>query len=802
MVDLLEDFLCGRYRKCVQYLAGCEDGKFQPSQVQVQSNKAVCQLLMTLSSSPADVDKTLRTSLNKLENYLTQIQSFPPEMVTMETEMTIVYNSVYLTLLLHSRCSGSDDQTVLSQCGAAYSNSLARVLAAVKHFPCPSTPADSPDQAVMSCNVMSCHVSVLAAVKHFPCPSTPAHSPDQAVMSQLHHLLQYSQILQVYGVTSPLCAAGCAWSCLLMLAQKEKEAVTCLESLTQMLAQTGDASQMTVSSVGLRLCVSVHGDGVQQRARNMETLSAPDLVGLLKGLCHYKLAQWGPSRECLTRLHSDSLLPSVTYIIGLCYLKEGKADDCISVLDSARHRTSSSPASRARTLHLMGQCYAHKGLHHCAVLMFRESLQEDFNFPLALFHISEQYRQLGLEDAELESLNLLTTILEDSSVKDLTPRPVSLSSLWTSDLFQHVCPAPTISLHQSLYTLAHRCLQLHRYEDGSQRYLDLLAALSEASHLTQIDDVSTRVVDLPHIRTIYKETVECLLHAGHYEDCVIVCDKALESIRLTLNPSATSFGADNISSLLGPDDSEDLSQTISTNSRKRPRSSSCDLSLANQNEDDWQDVQHHMTLTLCKADALIALNDHDNASDSLHRAIEALLECSGRWSEVSEADIPTTSEPVPKRRRTVNDEEVLIKTETSSCPGWKSLLVQACCKFSSLLTDQGKTSDALHYSRIAVQTLPGDTRAWYTCCTALHQSGREEESCRAWLHHREVGQLSDDSHLQRELDKKQSQLRKLLTENEDTALESGDLGSRAALEMDVKSIQHMLHQEHHDRLHV
>ncbi|XP_046566197.1 uncharacterized protein LOC124274869 [Haliotis rubra] len=265
-------------------------------------------------------------------------------------------------------------------------------------------------------------------------------------------------------------------------------------------------------------------------------------------------------------------------------------------------------------------------------------------------------------------------------------------------------PSPPL---QSLYILAHRCLQLHRYEDGSQRYLDLLAALSEASHLTQVDDVSTRVVNLPHIRTIYKETAECLLNAENYEDCIIVCDKALESVSLTLNMSATSFGADDISNLLGQDDSEDLSQTIGTNSRKRPRSYSCELAPANQNEDDWQDVQHHMTLTLFKTDALIALKDYETASDSLHRAVEALLECRGRWSEVAEADIQMTSEPVPKRRRTVNEEEVLIKTDCSPCLEWKSLLVQACCKFSSLLADQGKTADALHYSRIAVQTLPG-----------------------------------------------------------------------------------------------
>ncbi|XP_046566198.1 uncharacterized protein LOC124274870 [Haliotis rubra] len=369
MVDLLDDFLCGRYRKCVEYLEGCEDGKFQPTQVQVQSNKAVCKLLMTLSCSPVDAVKTLRTSLNELEKYLIQIQSFPPEMLNMETEMTIVYNSVYLNLLLHTHCGGGDDgQAVMSQCGAVFSKSLARVLAAVKHIPCPRTPADS---------------------------------PDQAVMSQLHELLQYSQILHAYGITSPICFAGCAWSCLQMLVKKEKEALTCLESLTQMLAETGDTSQMPVNSAGLRLCVSVPGDKVRQRASHTETLFAPDLVGLLKGLCHYKLAYWGLSRECLSGIHGDSLRTQVKYVIGLCYLKEGKADDCeysaslywrlpytgaphvrhtgrdappdgtvlcpqgenifyISVLEAALHRSSSCPSHRSRTLHLMGQCYANK----------------------------------------------------------------------------------------------------------------------------------------------------------------------------------------------------------------------------------------------------------------------------------------------------------------------------------------------------------------------------------------------------------------------------------------------------------
>ena len=49
-----------------------------------------------------------------------------------------------------------------------------------------------------------------------------------------------------------------------------------------------------------------------------------------------------------------------------------------------------------------------------AIQMCKEALKLDFDYVLAIYNISEQYRALGLHDAQLEILHLLVTVSTSS----------------------------------------------------------------------------------------------------------------------------------------------------------------------------------------------------------------------------------------------------------------------------------------------------------------------------------------------------------------------------------------------------
>lgn len=259
---------------------------------------------------------------------------------------------------------------------------------------------------------------------------------------------------------------------------------------------------------------------------------------------------------------------------------------------------------KARIYNLIGKCFQKLNKCQLSIQMFKEALCADFSYLVPLFNTSLQYRNQGVEDVELECLNLLVTAL---GMRE------KLEGYNTMEL---VCLLNTededIPFIQALYTLCSRSLQLKRYDVAAEKYVSLLDYLKSWKMGTQ--EVATCI---PPLLQVHHEAIEALLMSKQYKECVALCDRVLLCYH-----NNTCMSGFNESSLLSQTFDLTLSQPWASDSQGERGKRKFDDFHQSQDDEHFGDVD--VVALKYKAMALVKMGDNSGSLVCLERAINSI----------------------------------------------------------------------------------------------------------------------------------------------------------------------------------
>ncbi|XP_035685788.1 uncharacterized protein LOC118422375 [Branchiostoma floridae] len=369
--------------------------------------------------------------LCEFQRLVKEIQGLPPQVPSLCVELPVVFNLCYLQYT--STPQGGADQLDLSTtiCGA-----LQRALR-----------ASQSGQAVLTVERLL------------------TSDPDVTVL--LKHVLQLAQGSKGTAIVEPVCLLATLLA-LCYLGRERDKAVAILQIVKERGTQTSSES-------GERTAAAGEGCALRPHLIPSSVLGTDDLLRPVGPPVHYLLSCClyldGNIAGCLQELDrqtaEQAFLPA-SYLKGYVLYVEKRYEESILALQACLNSPSSDLCTKARVLNLMGCCCAQQGKPHTAIQLFREALRCDFSHHSALYNISLQYLALGLGDVELETLNLLVTALENDetrkdSCKNQVLDPVlQLDSTAPGTATLLTSPHTCIPLHQALYVLAKRCLELER----------------------------------------------------------------------------------------------------------------------------------------------------------------------------------------------------------------------------------------------------------------------------------------------------------------------------------------------------
>ncbi|XP_072023508.1 uncharacterized protein [Amphiura filiformis] len=291
------------------------------------------------------------------------------------------------------------------------------------------------------------------------------------------------------------------------------------------------------------------------------------IVDFLRACCFFQEGMFPSCLKLLQSVEKTSLsthmLSMWEYFKGYCLYQENsffEAAQCLHDLlkSSAAHCDS---IMKARCHNLIGCCLAKQDHPNTAIQTFRDAIQEDFTYLEPLYNISLMYRQQKLWDAELESLNLLVTAVENQELEESPSSSdsglvLSLSHENTQGIFtrQYKC---SINLTSALYTLAKRCLELQRYSIAAEKFLDLLAVLEESDILLQTSPRSSPngIISIPNADIIYLEAALALSKSEQPEEAMLLCEQIISKMT---KPSITMT--------TGEDDDEEEDESVGSSS--------------------------------------------------------------------------------------------------------------------------------------------------------------------------------------------------------------------------------------------
>ncbi|KAL3881131.1 hypothetical protein ACJMK2_027589 [Sinanodonta woodiana] len=706
-----------------------------------ESNIIVCEYLWEKQfSQPECSSKILEKASRQLEEQLFNIRSLPVNKGVVDVELVILYNSLH-TSLLHTRNLTSS-----------------RV---------PSIQNHSQEHVTKSLYRVFSHYSM--------------QREESKILEQREAIrrggFQYLADLCLNstddsGHFSLVCACLILVSFLKILLNETEDAFIGLQSIREKCDGLKIPSETVPAYLlpwGELLSEIVYSDLVVSSVPNRCYLS--DFVSLLIGVIKFQLKK---PVECLKHFEEISTIsdfPGVAFIKGYIRFEAGEYEVALSDMTEFLKKCGKNFHNRlrARLLHLSACCCEKMDKLQLAMKLLQESLRECSELYSPLFSVSLLYRRLGLQDAELEALNLLVTILEDASSKK--PSRLCFNLLKLSD------SEDMVTLPWVLYTLANRCMELGRYSAAAERFLTLIALLYEPEKI----ELSPH---LPSVSKIYLDAACTLLSAQQYEECVLTCDHILTC---TLSES---IHEDSL-------DMPDLSQSspVFTGRRKKTRLRSMDLTQSwpevNKNA---LDLNTEVRTLMCKAEALYHLGETTTAVTSLQKALDHIQKNLTCDDEMAIFSCLTGSQSKHARFASYGPDNTEPVLSTLS-----ALVYQ---KLGAILACMSQYADALHYLRLGLQINSENEISMFNLSLVLFGLKRSQEAAYGWLKSRDNDCVSMNlTRLINMLKEKQSVLRSVSTASDKVDVLQPRLNpiiERELLQMDITCLEELIkHKQRH-----
>ncbi|XP_033020373.1 Fanconi anemia group G protein isoform X2 [Lacerta agilis] len=218
------------------------------------------------------------------------------------------------------------------------------------------------------------------------------------------------------------------------------------------------------------------------------------------------------------------LWTSAAFLHGVQELEAGDLPAAVALLQTAATGLCSR-RRLAQIFTLMGCCNLKMDKPQMAIQCLKRALQVDFTFLPALYQASLLYHQLGLLEAELEVLVLLSQALDGpaqvtaelSSPCFLIQMELLTCASQLSSFFVKNCPSDV------KYLLAQRNLQAGRVSEAVEHYLDLLALFQEEGPLHQVSLCGE--LALPRIPEVFLEAASALQELARHRDAIAVCEE-------------------------------------------------------------------------------------------------------------------------------------------------------------------------------------------------------------------------------------------------------------------------------------
>ncbi|XP_060551646.1 uncharacterized protein LOC132713177 isoform X2 [Ruditapes philippinarum] len=457
-----------------------------------------------------------------------------------------------------------------------------------------------------------------------------------------------------------------------------------------------------------------------------------DIVSFLMTVCHCKDQSWEKVCRSVEGIDTINVKCVAQFLSGFALYKSGRYTEGISCLmEVLRSGDALTQRLKARIYNLIGKCFDKLEKYQLSIQMFKEALCADFSYLVPLYNTSLQYKKQKIADMELECLNLLVTALEMRDDRGIQYEGIDFMCLLDIE-------DTDISYVKALYSLSSRSMQLKRYDVAVEKYMSLL------EHLKTWKTNKKEISSIPPLLQVHHETIEALLMAQKYEECVTLCDRVL----MCYNSNTSSLEYSALSQTLDPLLSQTFDQTLDQSLLTKSQGS-CNESgkivgkrKFNELSQSQSDAEHYGDVDVIalkfKAAALVKMGDNSGCLVCLQRAIDSISSYRKFHLQQSMRDISDSSgEPSRKRLRidadvksaskdsiTASCDQVISKysarevTNSSQSVSEKGNVIKGLFNDSSkmleleqelytmtseILESMEKSKDTLHYNRLATQ---------------------------------------------------------------------------------------------------
>ncbi|XP_059143484.1 uncharacterized protein LOC131930845 [Physella acuta] len=450
------------------------------------------------------------------------------------------------------------------------------------------------------------------------------------------------------------------------------------------------------------------------------------------------------------------------------------------------------PEHKSKILCMLAKCYLQLGYFQLSIQTCKEALNV-YNKNLYIFELLVKvYQLLGLEELELESLNLLVQILMDNYLR----YQPSISTVGLDDAIILVCKIlPDPCLIATMHKFAKRCFDLQRYKEAAEQYQALMKFLEKTETLSnKLYKICTQKYS--GVCDIVVETAEALAMAQHYDECIVLCDRFHNTFTTDDTFSKLSFNAakkvhpGNSSNAASPDlpysqdslfstsqdadllesqpDSEKdtffkdqtLFLTTKLASRKRLRHSSGDREQLGEKSSSKDTEEFHFQmlntrLMLSKADSLVANQGYsDEMMGCLLKAYNLLVNLQvSIFNTEAEPNNSCINKPVLKRRclnLDYMDSHTSLLSENKSHSSsdvdmdkwtptaeWSKLIILVALRIAKAALERKQISSVLNVCKLILELEPHNLSAHYYRILVMRNNSRlKEKFSEEWLQER------------------------------------------------------------------